>query len=186
MPSQTRKKPQFDKNQIVAEALKLLNETRLTGLTMRVLASRLGLSASSLYWYFPNKAALVSAMSERMFIHAIEATPDADNWRDWMRSLGRAVWDNLIDYPDSGLLIMTADLSEEQFNRNNSAIRQKLEKYEIDTEDGYRLLSGIQALITGWTTFAHSPYVDRLESVLNIKESAMDTLDAMVLGWPAR
>lgn len=183
MTATIRKKPQIDRDQIVSEALSLLNETSLAGLTMRGLADRLGIRAASLYWHFPNKAALTTAMSERLFIQAIDAAPDADNWRAWMRGVGRAVWDNLIDCADSGLLVMSADLTKEQFAHSTALVQRKLEKFDIDAADGFRLHSGIQALMTGWITFAHSPFAMQLESALEVKQSAMATLDALVEGW---
>lgn len=183
MAEPLRNRPQIDREQIIVEALGVLNETSLSGLTMRVLADRLGIRAASLYWHFPNKAALITAISEQLFIKAIENAPDADNWREWMRGLGRAIWDNLIDCPDSGILVMSADPTEEQFARMITLVEQKLEEYDIAPADGLRLHSGIQALTTGWVTFAHSPYVMKLETSLEIKQSAMATLDAMIDGW---
>ena len=186
MATHTKKTPQITRDQIVEEALALLDETSLTGVTMRVLADRLGIKAASLYWYFPNKAALASAMSERLFLRALERTPDAADWKAWMRGVGRAVWDNLIECPDSGLLIMSADLSAEQFERTTRAVWNRLAQFDIDQEQAFRLHSGIQALMTGWVTFAHSPYIDRLENLLDIRKAAMETLDAMIEGWAAR
>ncbi|MBY6270109.1 TetR family transcriptional regulator, partial [Parageobacillus thermoglucosidasius] len=48
------------KEQIIEEALQLLNESGLEGVTLRKLAKRLGVQAPALYWHFNNKAALVN------------------------------------------------------------------------------------------------------------------------------
>ena len=186
MATPAKKKPQITKDQIVQEALALLDETSLSGLTMRVLADRLGIRAASLYWHFPNKAALESAMSELLFLRALDSVPDTGDWREWTRGLGRAVWDNLINRPDSGLLIMTADLTEEQFQRTSAAVRGRLARFDVDQDSAFRLHSGIQALIIGWVTVAHSPYIHRLENLIDTRKAAMETLDAMIDGWSAR
>jgi AcrR family transcriptional regulator len=186
MAAATKKKPQITTGQIVEEALALLLETNLSGVTMRDLANRLGIKAASLYWHFPNKAALESAMSERLFLRALELAPEAADWRDWMRGVGRAVWDTLMEYPDSGLLIMSADLSDQQFERTTKTVQQRLSVFDVDQRLIFNLHSGVQALITGWVTFAHSPYTHRLENLIDIKTSAMETLDAMIEGWAAR
>ncbi|MGB3796169.1 MAG: helix-turn-helix domain-containing protein, partial [Alteraurantiacibacter sp.] len=151
--------------------------------TMRELADRLGIRAASLYWHFPSKAALISEMSAHLFLEAIENAPIAATWQEWMRGVGYSVWDSLIDYPDSGLLVMMAELSEDQFERNTAIIQRRLEKFDIDPDDAFRLHSGIQALVTGWITFAHSPYFQQLESILDVKVAAMETLEAMIRGW---
>lgn len=176
-------RPSIDRALIVDEALALLNETSLAGLTMRGLAERLGVRAASLYWHFPNKGALISAISARLFLQAIETTPEADSWQEWLRGLGRTVWDTLIERPDSGLLIMGAEMSEEQFAHNSAVIRGKLERFDLEPESAFRLHTGVQALIIGWVTFAHSPYVERLEAAVDIKRSAIETLDALIRGW---
>ncbi len=186
MTAKTKQNPLITRDNIVEEAISLLEATSLSGVMMRVLADRLGIKAASLYWHFPNKAALEAAISERLFLRALELVPESTTWQDWMRGLGRAIWDNLIDCPDSGLLIMSADLSDEQFQRADMAVRQRLARFEIDQEQAYRLHSGIQALITGWVTFAHSPSNVRLGRIMDIREAAMETLDAMIDGWAAR
>ena len=187
MSLNVNKKPQITEGRIIDEAIALLGETSsLSGVKMRVLADRLGIKAASLYWHFPNKAALESAMSERLFMQALERVPEADNWQDWLRGVGRAVWDNLIEYPESGLLIMSADLSKDQFSRTINAVKSRLSKFDIDQDRAFQLHSGIQALIIGWATFAHSPYTHQLGTVIDIREAALETVDAMIKGWATR
>jgi len=176
-------KPQISREQIVDEALLLLQETSLAGLKMRVLGERMGIKAASLYWHFPNKAALLAAMSETLFLRALENVEPADDWQSWMRSLGRSVWDNLLEIDDSGLLIMSAELSKEQFERTIAAVRVPMEKFDIDQEQALRLHSGIQALMIGWVTFAHSEFIQRFEDLMDTRGAALETLDAMIAGW---
>lgn len=183
MATVTKDKPGIDRDAIVAEALRLLNETNLAGLTMRGLADRLGIRAASLYWHFPNKAALVSAMSATLFREAIEKAPDADSWQEWLRGVGQSVWSHLICRPDSGLLIMMAAVSEEEFRANATFVRAKLAKFDLDADTAFRLHTAIQALIIGWVTFAHSPFFDSLASAMDIENSAMESLDALIIGW---
>ena len=52
----------IQRDQIIATALVLLDETGLEGLTMRALAQVLRVQAPSLYWHFPNKKALIDGM----------------------------------------------------------------------------------------------------------------------------
>ena len=53
----------LDKQRIVTEAVALLDADGLDGLTLRKLAARLGVQQPSLYWYLPNKAALLTAIA---------------------------------------------------------------------------------------------------------------------------
>jgi len=51
----------LDREQVVAEAVALLDADGLDGVTTRKLAARLGVQSPTLYWHVPNKAALVIA-----------------------------------------------------------------------------------------------------------------------------
>jgi TetR/AcrR family tetracycline transcriptional repressor len=187
MTAKPTKRTQSDRAEIVEEALKLLNETSLSGLTMRVLADRVGLAAASLYWYFPNKAALISALSEHLFLKSLANTPPSPHWRDWMKGLGRSIWRVLLDYPDSAILIMSANIGADQFARNTACVREALARLDLPVEQLMPLQSGIQALMTGWSTFAHASYAEWLEEMLSLEAAAFSTLDAMVDGWdPAK
>ncbi|GAA3600248.1 TetR family transcriptional regulator BioQ [Kineosporia mesophila] len=55
-------------------ALYLLDERGLPDLTMRHLATALGVQPSALYWHFPNKQALLAAVSERILAPVGEVT----------------------------------------------------------------------------------------------------------------
>lgn len=57
MPPKSRSKKQFssDKEKIVEQALKIIEKQGLDALTMRKLASKMGMSATNLYNYFYNK-----------------------------------------------------------------------------------------------------------------------------------
>ena len=55
----------LDRERIVRRALDLLDEAGLDGLTVRRLASDLGVQDAALYWHVPSKAALLDEMAPR-------------------------------------------------------------------------------------------------------------------------
>ncbi|MET0422695.1 MAG: TetR/AcrR family transcriptional regulator C-terminal domain-containing protein [Actinoplanes sp.] len=57
---------QLRRADVVTGALTLLDAGGLDGLTMRKLAAQLGVQAGALYWHFPSKQALLTAMADRM------------------------------------------------------------------------------------------------------------------------
>lgn len=81
----------IDKDLIVTEALALLNERGLDGLTTRALAERLGVAQPALYWHFKDRRALLDAMND-----AIEAkfaaipAPSGVPWQDYVFQIGQA------------------------------------------------------------------------------------------------
>ena len=54
------------KTAVVDTALELLRETGLPGMSMRTLATRLGVQPSALYWHVPSKQALLTAVAEQV------------------------------------------------------------------------------------------------------------------------
>src|SRR5262245_25820739 len=90
---------------IVAEAIELLNDEGLDGVSLRKLAERLGIKAPSLYWHFKDKAALLAAVNERIFNQCLDAVPACADWQEWMRKFGLALWDTQGHVRDFGRLV---------------------------------------------------------------------------------
>lgn len=75
----------LNRETVIAEALDLLDEAGLEGISTRQLAKRLGVEQPSLYWHFRKKGELLAAMAETaMAPHAAAPLPTlSDDWRDW-------------------------------------------------------------------------------------------------------
>lgn len=75
------------RERIVDAALDLLDEQGIDGLTVRALASRLGVRAPALYWHVRDKTELLDEMGteiRRRITAALPAAPD----RDWILAVG--------------------------------------------------------------------------------------------------
>lgn len=78
---------------IVDAALDLLDESGIDALTLRALASRLGVQAPALYWHVRNKQELLDEMGteiQRRVLDAITALPMAE-WRTALTGYARAL-----------------------------------------------------------------------------------------------
>lgn len=168
---------------ILREALGLLREAGLDGMSLRVLAARLGMRAPSLYWYFRDKNALLDGLMEDIFNQCLDAVPDHHHWRDWMRSFGVALLQTQKLVPDFGRLITTTDMAADHFGRTIERLREKLEKLDMPFDDAVKLQSAVQALTTGWSDFAHAPYADKLRQLFDLEAVALSSLDALIQGW---
>ncbi|MFF7590521.1 TetR/AcrR family transcriptional regulator C-terminal domain-containing protein [Kitasatospora purpeofusca] len=75
----------MNRETVVAEALDLLDEVGLDGVSTRQLAKRLGVEQPSLYWHFRTKKDLLAAMAQAaMAPHANAPLPTpGDDWRAW-------------------------------------------------------------------------------------------------------
>jgi AcrR family transcriptional regulator len=79
----------LDRTIILGQAFAILNEMGLEGLTLRRLATRLGVQAPAIYWHFKSKQALLDEMATQVFREALQEAPvfdAAQSWQDWALS----------------------------------------------------------------------------------------------------
>src|SRR5580693_877084 len=91
------------KASIVQAALDLLDETGMDGLTVRALASRLGVQAPALYWHVRNKQALLDEMATQIWrrIGDVMAVLPGDlPWREVLATYAMTVRSELLGHRD--------------------------------------------------------------------------------------
>ncbi|WP_033288888.1 TetR/AcrR family transcriptional regulator C-terminal domain-containing protein [Amycolatopsis jejuensis] len=85
--------PAADRAHVTAAALRLLDEAGLDALTMRKLATAVGVQVGTLYGYFPTKRALLNAMAEELLAGCAETdeTVPSERVRTLLRNLRTAL-----------------------------------------------------------------------------------------------
>ncbi|MCG6859337.1 MAG: TetR/AcrR family transcriptional regulator C-terminal domain-containing protein [Salaquimonas sp.] len=74
------------RDEVVAAAIRLLDEEGLSGLTLRRLAKELGISAPTLYWHVKDKRELLDLMAERIIAeHRVKQPPLPDDMTWWQK-----------------------------------------------------------------------------------------------------
>lgn len=121
MPDTPTARGRLNKEVIYETALAIADEHGLGFLTMRRLASALGVEAASLYHHVPNKDALLDGVVVRMRAEMTLPDPIPTDWKDLMEAIfaeyGRVLagHPNLVSLagrrvetdPDSGLVFLT-------------------------------------------------------------------------------
>ncbi|CCH78149.1 Transcriptional regulator, TetR family [Nostocoides japonicum T1-X7] len=76
----------LNRQQVVDEAMRIVDAEGLDALTLRGLAGRLGVQAPTLYWHVRNKTALLDALGDRIMDDVAEPPPPGpdDDWREWL------------------------------------------------------------------------------------------------------
>lgn len=104
----------LDRQQVVSEAVALLDAEGLDRVTTRKLATRLGVQSPTLYWHVPNKAALVTAIADAILADLVQKAgpprPDED-WREWLTGLAEGLRRALLAHPDGARVVSAAQLS---------------------------------------------------------------------------
>jgi len=93
-------RPRLDRSTILAAAFEIVEQDGLTGLTMRRLATHLGVAPMAAYRHFDDRSTLVDAMLEQAGSSLEAATPDTDTgWRDGLAGLAGGLRHGLLRYP---------------------------------------------------------------------------------------
>jgi AcrR family transcriptional regulator len=90
---------------ILDAALALLDEDGDTGLTMRALAARLGVTPMSLYHHVTDRAGLLRALSDRVYEDVLDDTDAPGSPVDGIRTLVTRYYDAVVAHPQLTLAI---------------------------------------------------------------------------------
>jgi TetR/AcrR family tetracycline transcriptional repressor len=93
--------------QVVKRAVELMAEAGLEALTLRRLATELGVSAPTLYWHVRNKRQLLDLMAEALVSRAGRSTAPAPGqpWWEWLAERARLQWGALTSQRDAALVV---------------------------------------------------------------------------------
>lgn len=142
--------PSLQRHHVVREALALLNEVGMDGVTTRKLAERLGIKSASLYWHFRNKRDLLDAMAEAMLVHDDETPPAAGaDWRIWLAGEARGFRKALLAYRD-GARVHVGTRPEAR----DYPVQERETRFLCDAgfspEDAIRAQIAIGFFVVGW------------------------------------
>ncbi|RVW05697.1 TetR/AcrR family transcriptional regulator C-terminal domain-containing protein [Rhodococcus xishaensis] len=112
---------QLRRNDVIDGAIAILDEYGLADLTMRRLATSLGVQPGALYWHFPNKQTLLAAMADRILV-GVDDPVKAERWDDGITELAHRLRNALLSHRDGAELVaatyasgMTSNLARESF-----------------------------------------------------------------------
>ncbi|GLY35989.1 putative transcriptional regulator, TetR family [Amycolatopsis sp. NBRC 101858] len=95
----------------VRVALELLEDEGLDKLTVRRLATELGVKAPALYWHFRSKRALLDHMTDAIVAPVVAGLPDGGPWLKWLEDAGFALHEALLAHRDGARVALGADLT---------------------------------------------------------------------------
>jgi TetR/AcrR family transcriptional regulator, tetracycline repressor protein len=132
------------KTAIVQAALDLLDEAGMDGLTVRALASRLGVQAPALYWHVRGKQALLDEMATliwRQIGDVMAALPGDPPWRELMTTYAVAVRSGLLGHRDGAKAFSGTTLTDPD------VVRRQEVTFESLTRQGFTLRDAARALV---------------------------------------
>ena len=177
----------LDRETVLREALILLDEKGLEGLSLRALAARLNVQAPAFYWHFENKAELLGHMSALIYREARSSVRPCENWSEWLLEYGRAVRQRLAGQRDAARLCATAQPLEPTLTVTAEAIAAPLMQLGLSQEQGLNAVAAVTSLCLGWGSYDNDGSMHRfLEDIMDFDKSFEISLEALVAGLEQR
>jgi TetR/AcrR family tetracycline transcriptional repressor len=126
---------------IVQAALDLLDEAGMDGLTVRALASRLGVQAPALYWHVRSKQALLDEMATliwRRIGDVMAGLPRDLPWREVMATYAATVRTELLGHRDGAKAFSGTTLTDPVVVRRREVTFENLIRQGFALEDAVR------------------------------------------------
>ena len=147
----------LSKDAVVDRALSIADAEGLDALTIRRLATRLGVTPMALYWHFRSKEALLAGLADRIWA---EIDTDVDPAADWPQQL-RGMLESLVRvlraHPSASQLLMIGEkLNSDAALRATETALGVLRRGGFDPAHASEVASG--ALWTGLMLVMSAPY----------------------------
>jgi len=173
------RKPQLSREQIVAAALR----GNLDTLTMRELASRLGVTHGALYRWVSGSDALFDMISEVMVERILPADrPSGSEWRPWLARLAWAMHDVFLGVPGYATRVARPHRhNPESFGNLRAAVIGAFTAADVSPELAEQSWYIFGTSVVSWLAAAEAP-LD-----LGTAQPRFDLfLDALLRGLPAQ
>lgn len=159
-PQKQRKHVHLDREIILDKAREIFHSDGLGALTLRRLGADLGVDATAMYRHFRNKASLITAVIDELFVAIPEPDPNG-TWRENLRNLMLAWW--RIYRENEGLSEAMAGQPDDEprlFHLTDWCVRELIRAGVPDDELGFfhqtiynhTVGSGLVAAFSPWLT----------------------------------
>jgi AcrR family transcriptional regulator len=140
----------ISKEEIVHNALILLDDDGLDGVTLRKLATKLKIKAPSLYWHFKSKQALLDEMASAIIDGVAQNNPPEESWQETIRRIANEMRSAFLAHRDGAKVYSgTYPFSDNVF-RLSDAIMGKLCSAGIEAKIRYFFFFSVMYFIIGF------------------------------------
>jgi TetR/AcrR family tetracycline transcriptional repressor len=173
----------LDQAAIVDAAFAVLSDEGLDGLSLRLVANRLGVQAPALYWHVHNKAELLSLMAAT-FHEAARRSELADgSWRDKLILSARARRSAMLKRRDSARVCVVAQPLKSA-TEVLPQLTAPLVAAGLTTRQALSYQAAVIAYTVGWVAYEQSQAMhDFLTQLIDFDESFETGLRALVSGF---
>jgi TetR/AcrR family tetracycline transcriptional repressor len=140
----------IDEGSILRAALALADDQGFAALSMRTLASRLGVKAASLYYHVPSRDALEQLIADSIAMPVIDAGRACADAPTLLRTVATTLRSSLREHPGAAMVVATRQISAPLFEAAIPAILTAMQSgLAISDEDALYLIQSLYVLVTG-------------------------------------
>ena len=174
----------LDQGAVVGAAFEVLNSVGLDGLSLRLVAERLGVQAPALYWHVHNKAELISLMAATFSEEAGRALTLGSTWREKLLLSARARRQAMLKLKDSARVCVMAQPTRSAADVA-PGLTAPLVAVGLNARQAMSYQAAVIAYTVGWVAYEQSQSMhDFLTQLFDFDESFETGLQAMVSGFP--
>lgn len=170
----------LDKEQICEKSLEIINESGLQSLTMRKLASALGVKAASLYNHIKSKDDLYDLVQNQIYF-CKSHIPFQGAWQDHLRALACENYQGLLNYPKLLPLFSTRPIFNEAILKQAEETMRGLVDAGFTADESMEIFHNMHAFVIGFLLaevgqphYADATYQER--NIQGVDLSAYPTL----------
>ena len=185
-PRKRRSRPELSRDIIVAAAITILDRDGEDQLSFRRLAAELGAGAASIYWYVPNREALLDLALDVVAGKVWEAIPPqskmstvADGWRSDLRKVAVEMYVGLGSRPWAGRQqLVSSDRGPNQLRIWDHLGRICL-RAGLGEGDAFHAMSAVLSFVLGYVSQETAPTDPNVERKSYLEDTAdfMASLD---------
>jgi len=167
-------------------AIDLLREEGLEGVSLRKLATRLGVEAPSLYRHIGGKRQLLAQLTLALFRRQIDQIGPCATWQEWLLAFGRTLWSTQTRIPDSARLVSNTAFETEELALMSSWAAAPLLAHGVAPALASQMHLSVQALLLGLSALAEGSSGTAVRAVIDADAVMEGSLQALVSGWESR
>lgn len=135
-----KKQPQISEEKILQSSWELLGEEGIEKFSMRKLATRIGIQAPSLYWYFKSKQHLYQGMANQISGLILEDMKSNGEWKEQLTELATVTRKVLSEYPCSTQIMMMTLPHEKDIIRFSNRMLQCVENTDLTEAQKFQVV----------------------------------------------
>jgi AcrR family transcriptional regulator len=180
----------LDADEILDRAIALVEDEGAGALTMRRLATELGVATTSIYWHVGNRGDLVTALVGRHGERLAQQQIEGETARDRVQAVARMIWSSAVDHREVTRLAAAAGASSLHARQLELAMARELQDAGVVGPAARDAMRAITACVGGFIVATliddRTPSSLRRTSVLGGAESTdLDPSTLEALAEPA-